>query len=217
MRKTIVQTVVKSKREIPHFYVQIEVDLSCIEKIRSHWNLDFGPQPSVNHFILKAAALALIEVPEIRATFTPQGIIIPAGVDLGFAVAVEGGMLIPVIRRADRLSLLELAAEARDLVRKTKEKKLFPYECEGGSFTVSNLGMLGVKSFAAIIPPGQGGILAVGAAELLPRWDGAQWQPRPFLTLTLSVDHRVVDGDRAAQFLQAVRAFLEQDVSEAVF
>ena len=124
-------------------------------------------------------------------------------------MAMPDGMLIPVIRGAEKLSLIELAAVSRDLVERARKKKLLPSEYSGATFTVSNLGMFGMRSFAAIIPPPQAGILAVGAAEIVPKWDGTSWVPVPAAALVLSVDHRVADGAQAARFLNQVRALIE--------
>jgi pyruvate dehydrogenase E2 component (dihydrolipoamide acetyltransferase) len=165
--------------------------------------------PSINDFIVRAAALTLKDFPALNSTFTEQGIEIFPDVNLGVAVALEDGLVVPVIRNADRLSLEQLAAASRELAEKAQKKKLLPLDYDGGTFTVSNLGMFGVDSFIAIINPPQCAILAVGqvARRVVP--DGDQIAVRSMMTMTLSADHRIADGVTAARFLQEVKRLLE--------
>ncbi len=210
MRRIVGQRMTQSKQSAPHFYISMDIDMSAVSKLRNLWK-ERGdePMPSINDFILQAAARALKEFPQLNSSFTEQGILQHADINVGVAVALEEGLVVPVIRNADRLSLLELAAQSRALADKAQNKKLFPLDYEGGTFTVSNLGMLGVDSFIAIINPPQCAILAVGrvAPRVVPRWHGIEI--KSMMTATLSADHRVVDGASAARFLQRVKQLLE--------
>ena len=165
--------------------------------------------PSINDFILQACALALQAFPTINSSFTEQGIEHHSDINLGVAVALEEGLVVPVIHNADRLSLAELAEQSRALADKAQHKKLFPLDYEGGTFTVSNLGMLGVDSFTAIINPPQAAILAVGRVAPRVVTDGDGIEVKSMMTATLSADHRVVDGAAAARFLSAIKISLE--------
>ena len=165
--------------------------------------------PSINDFILHACARALKNFPSLNSSFTEQGIRQHSEINLGVAVALEEGLVVPVIRNADRLNLNELAQQSRQLADKAQNKKLFPLDYEGGTFTVSNLGMLGVDSFIAIINPPQCAILAVGRVAPRVVADDGMFAIKPMMTATLSADHRVVDGAMAARFLQAIKQSLE--------
>jgi pyruvate dehydrogenase E2 component (dihydrolipoamide acetyltransferase) len=166
--------------------------------------------PSINDFILKASARALRDFPSLNAAFTGHGVEIYSDINIGLAVALDEGLVVPVIRNADRLSLQELAQQSRELAEKAQKKKLFPLDYEGGTFTVSNLGMFGVDNFIAIINPPQCAILAVGqvAPRVVPHGEGIA--VRPTMTMSLSADHRVVNGAVAARFLQEVKKLLER-------
>jgi pyruvate dehydrogenase E2 component (dihydrolipoamide acetyltransferase) len=166
--------------------------------------------PSINDFILSGCARALRDFPSLNAAFTDHGVEIYSDINIGMAVALEEGLVVPVIRNADRLSLQELAKQSRELAEKAQKKKLFPLDYEGGTFTVSNLGMFGVDNFIAIINPPQCAILAIGqvAARVVPHGEGIA--VRPMMTMSLSADHRVVDGAIAARFLQEVKKLLER-------
>jgi pyruvate dehydrogenase E2 component (dihydrolipoamide acetyltransferase) len=168
--------------------------------------------PSINDFILMACARALKEFPSVNASVTGQGMETYSDINIGIAVALEEGLVVPVIRNADRLSLAELAKQSRDLAEKAQKKKLFPADYEGGTFTVSNLGMFGIDNFIAIINPPQCAILAVGqvAPRVVPHGEGIA--VRPMMTMSLSADHRVVDGAIAARFLRDVKRLLENPV-----
>jgi pyruvate dehydrogenase E2 component (dihydrolipoamide acetyltransferase) len=166
--------------------------------------------PSINDFILHACAAALKTFPALNASFTEQGIEQHPDINLGVAVALEEGLVVPVIRNADRLSLNELAQQSRQLADKAQNKKLLPLDYEGGTFTVSNLGMLGVDSFVAIINPPQCAILAVGRVAPRVVADDGMFAVRSLMTATLSADHRVIDGALAARFLGEVKRRLEK-------
>lgn len=211
MRRIVGQRMTLSKQSAPHFYISMEVDMTAVSKLRNGWK-ERGdePIPSINDFILQASARALKDHPSINSSFTEQGIQQHTDVNIGVAVALDEGLVVPVIRHADRLNLLELAKQSRALADKAQNKKLFPLDYEGGTFTVSNLGMLGVDSFIAIINPPQAAILAVG--RVVPRvvTDGDGIEIKSMMTATLSADHRVVDGASAARFLKCLKDYLAE-------
>ena len=210
MRRIVGERMSKSKQTAPHFYVGMDVDMTKVNTRRTE-SKERGQKliPSINDFILRSAAQALRDFPSLNAAFADRGIQIFSEINIGMAVALEEGLVVPVIRNADQLPLQEMAKQSRELAEKAQKKKLFPLDYEGGTFTVSNLGMLGVDSFVAIINPPQCAILAVGqvAARVVPR--GEDIAIRPMMTMTLSADHRVVDGAIAARFLQEVKGLLE--------
>ncbi len=210
MRRIVGQRMTQSKQTAPHFYISMDVDMSAVSKLRNEWK-ERGDDliPSINDFILQASARALKDFPSMNSSFTEQGIQQHAEINIGLAVALEEGLVVPVIRNAERLSLVELAKQSRELADKTQNKKLFPLDYEGGTFTVSNLGMLGVDSFIAIINPPQCAILAVGSVAPRVVTDGDGFEIKSIMTATLSADHRVVDGASAARFLQRVKKLLE--------
>ena len=210
MRRIVGQRMTQSKQSAPHFYLSMDVDMTAVSKLRSEWKeLRDEPIPSINDFILQAAARALTELPSMNSSFTEQGIQQHADINIGVAVALEEGLVVPVIRNADRLSLVDLAKQSRELAERAQNKKLFPLDYESGTFTVSNLGMLGVDSFVAIINPPQAAILAVGRVAPRVVTDGDGIEIKSMMTATLSADHRVIDGAGAARFLQNVKRALE--------
>ena len=210
MRRIVGQRMTQSKQSAPHFYVSMDIDMTAVSRLRSEWKERGDASiPSLNDFILQASARALKDFPAINSSFTEQGIQQHADINIGVAVALEEGLVVPVIRNADRLSLSELAKQIRELADKAQNKKLFPLDYEGGTFTVSNLGMLGVDSFIAIINPPQCSILAVGRVAPRVVTDGDGIEIKSMMTATLSADHRVVDGASAARFLREVKQFLE--------
>ena len=211
MRRIVGERMSKSKQSAPHFYIGMDVDMTEVDKRRREWK-EQGEKlvPSINDFILSASARALRDFPSLNSAYTDKGIQIFADINIGMAVALEEGLVVPVIRNADRLSPTEMAEQSKALAEKAQKKKLFPLDYEGGTFTVSNLGMLGVDSFVAIINPPQCAILAVGrvAPRAVPQ--GEEIAIRQMMTMTLSADHRIVDGAIAARFLQEVRSLLEK-------
>jgi pyruvate dehydrogenase E2 component (dihydrolipoamide acetyltransferase) len=211
MRRIVGERMVQSKQTAPHFYLSMDIDMTGVSNSRAQrkTHLKEGV-PSVNDFILHACAHALKDFPSVNASFTEQGIQLHADINLGMAVALEEGLVVPVIRNADRLSLTELAARSRELVDKAQKKKLLPVDYEGGTFTVSNLGMLAVDSFVAIINPPQCAILAVGRVAPRVVADEGMFAIKSLMTATLSADHRVVDGAIAARFLKQVKEVLER-------
>ncbi|MBI2533781.1 MAG: 2-oxo acid dehydrogenase subunit E2 [Deltaproteobacteria bacterium] len=211
MRRIVGQRMAQSKQSAPHFYISMEIDMSSVSEARINWK-EKGESnvPSINDFILHACARALKDFPSLNASFTDGGIQQHRDINIGVAVALDEGLVVPVIRNADRLSLTELAAQSRELADKAQKKKLFPLDYEGGTFTVSNLGMLGVDSFTAIINPPQCAILAVGRVAARVVADDGMFAIRSLMTATLSADHRVVDGAIAARFLREVKSLLEK-------
>ena len=211
MRRIVGERMAKSKQSAPHFYLSMDADMTEIARRRNKFKENGGALvPSINDYILSAAARALSRYPSLNAAFTDKGVELYAEINLGMAVALEDGLVVPVIRNADRLSLIELAKQSRELAEKAQRKKLFPLDYEGGTFTVSNLGMFGVDNFVAIINPPQCAILAVGqvASRVVAHGEGIA--VRPMMTMSLSADHRVVDGAMAARFLQEVKGQLEK-------
>lgn len=213
MRKKIAETVTNSKHNIPHFYVQVDVDMGALLKFRENWTAEKDEKPTVNHCILRAAVIALTEVPILNSSYSEDGILQFESINIGFAMALEGGMIIPVVKEAEKLSLYELSKIARELVRKALNKKLLPQDYKDATFTVSNMGMFGVKAFAAIIPPPQAAILSVGAIETVPRWDGTSVLLTQSASMVLSIDHRITDGASAAKFLNKLKDSLENPLS----
>jgi pyruvate dehydrogenase E2 component (dihydrolipoamide acetyltransferase) len=221
MRRTIAARLVEAKQTIPHFYLAADVAIDRLEAVRREANaaapVDAGGDPafrlSFNDFIIKALALALQRVPAANAVWAEDRILRFKGADVGVAVAIEGGLVTPVIRRAEQKSLREISAEMRDLAARARARKLKPAEIQGGASAVSNLGMFGVREFAAIINPPHATILAAGAATRRPveTADGG-FAFVGQMTVTLSCDHRVVDGAVGAELLAAFRYFIEHPV-----
>jgi pyruvate dehydrogenase E2 component (dihydrolipoamide acetyltransferase) len=213
MRRTIAARLTEAKQTIPHFYLRREVRLDALMTFREQLNKQLegrGVKLSVNDFIIKASAMALQAVPNANAVWAGDRILRLKPSDVAVAVAVEGGLFTPVLRDADKKSLSALSAEMKDLAGRAKTKKLAPHEYQGGSFAISNLGMMGVENFDAVINPPHGSILAVGAGIKKPvvLADGTIGVAT-VMSMTLSVDHRVIDGALGAEFLKAVIDALE--------
>jgi len=212
MRATIAKRLVESKTQFPHFYLEIEVDAAPLGALREQLNAGLGADGvrlSVNDLILKAAALALRAVPAVNASWSDAGIVSHGAAHVSFAVAIDDGLITPVIKDTDRKTVFEISAEAKDLAKRAKAKKLTPAEFTGGTFCVSNLGMMGITRFHAIINPPNAAILAVGATVKKPVVVKDQMVIGERMVITLSCDHRVVDGALAAQFMNAIRSHLE--------
>ena len=210
MRRIVGQRMTQSKQSAPHFYISMDIDMTTVTKFRSAAKERGDTSiPSINDFILQASARALKDFPSMNSSFTELGIQQHAEINIGMAVALEEGLVVPVIRNADQLNLMALAQQSRELAGKAQNKKLLPLDCEGGTFTVSNLGMLGVDTFTAIINPPQCAILAVGRVAPRVVTDGDGIEIKAMMTATLSADHRIVDGASAARFLQHVKQELE--------
>jgi pyruvate dehydrogenase E2 component (dihydrolipoamide acetyltransferase) len=216
MRRTIAARLTEAKQTIPHFYLRRSVRLDALMAFREQLNKSLesrGVKLSVNDFIIKACALALQQVPDCNAVWAGDRILKLKPSDVAVAVAIEGGLFTPVLRDADKKSLSALSAEMKDLAGRAKTKKLAPHEYQGGSFAISNLGMMGVENFDAVINPPHGSILAVGAGIKTPvvLADGSLGVAN-VMSMTLSVDHRVIDGALGAAFLKAVVEALENPI-----
>ena len=210
MRRIVGERMTHSKQSVPHFYISIDIDMTAIVSKRSKWK-ESGERalPSINDFILSACARTLKDFPILNARLMHDGIEFVPEINIGMAVALEDGLVVPVIRTADRLSLRDLAQQTRQLSDKAQHKKLLPFDYEGGTFTVSNLGMLGVDTFIAIINPPQCAILAVGRVAPRAVADEVGIAVRSMMTATLSADHRLVDGAIAARFLAGFKRRME--------
>jgi len=210
MRRIVGERMTQSKQSAPHFYISMDIDMTAIVGMRNRWK-QRGERtlPSINDFILSACANTLKNYPVLNARFTHDGIEFMPEINIGMGVALEEGLVVPVIRNADRLSLGDLAQQSRQLSEKAQHKKLLPLDYEGGSFTVSNLGMLGVDNFVAIINPPQCAILAVGRVAPRAVADEVGIAVRSMMIATLSADHRVVDGAIAARFLADFKRRME--------
>ena len=214
MRKIIAQRLVESLGPVPHFYLTIELNASPLmearEELKSAGEDADAAKITVNDFVLKAAVMAAVKVPRVNASFDGDAILQYADVDLGVAVAIEDGLLTPVIRAAQDKSLRDISALAKDLAHRARNKRMKPEEFQGGTFTVSNLGGMGVDSFSAVINPPQGFILAVGKITKIPAVDDCdQIVVGHRMSITMSCDHRVVDGALGAEYLKELRHLLE--------
>ena len=213
MRKVIATRLVESKAPVPHFYLTIEVDMRRAQELRASANLlDPELKLSYNDLLVKACAAALRQHPEVNASFQGESIRYHNRVHIAVAVAVEGGLITPVIRDCDRKSLPDISREAKDLVARARNRKLSPDEYVGSTFSVSNLGMMGIEEFAAVINPPEGAVLAVGAVMEKPVVVDGHVAVGLRCRVTLSCDHRVVDGATGAQFLQTLKQILENPV-----
>src|SRR5881275_250475 len=214
MRKGIAERLVQSKAPVPHFYLNIDIDAGPLMEARAELK-SAGEEAdtskiTVNDFVLKAAVMAAVKVPKVNASFDNDAIIQYADVDLGVAVAIEDGLLTPVIRAAQNKSLREISELAKDLANRARNKRMKPEEFQGGSFTVSNLGGMGIDSFSAIINPPQGFILAVGKINKMPVVDNSdQIVIGHRMSIWMSCDHRVIDGALGAEYLKELRHLLE--------
>jgi|UniRef100_UPI00404B546A pyruvate dehydrogenase E2 component (dihydrolipoamide acetyltransferase) len=212
MRATIAKRLVESKTQIPHFYLEIEVDAAAMNAMRVQLNNGLGAdgvRVSVNDFILKASALALRAIPAVNCSWSDSGIKAHANTHVSFAVAIDDGLITPVIKDTDQKTVFEISAAAKDMAKRAKAKKLAPAEFTGGTFCVSNLGMMGIERFCAIINPPNSAILAVGTTVKKPVVVNDQIVIGERMALTLSCDHRVVDGALGAKFLNAIKDHLE--------
>lgn len=211
VRRVIAERLLESKQTIPHFYLEIEANSSALLDLRRRINaeLEREQRVTVNDLVVKATAMALRSVPEVNSAWGGDHIIRNRSVHVAVAVAVEDGLFTPVIRNTDRKGILEIASEIRALVQKTRAGKLLPEDYQGGTFSVSNLGMYGIGAFVAVINPPQAGILAVGAATERPIVRDGAIVAAPVMTFTLSGDHRVIDGAVGARWLSKLRTYIE--------
>ncbi|HEV2531646.1 pyruvate dehydrogenase complex dihydrolipoamide acetyltransferase [Phenylobacterium sp.] len=219
MRKTVARRMTESFRDVPHFPLTIDLEIDGLLAARAKINgllEKDGVKVSVNDMVIKAAAVALKRVPEANASYTPEGIAMHHHADVAMAVAVPHGLITPIIFQAETKGLAQIAAEAKDLAERARNKKLKPEEYLGGTFSVSNLGMFGIKSFASIINQPQGAIMSVGVGEKRPVVRGDQLAVATVMSVTLTCDHRVVDGATGARFLAAFRALIEDPITMIV-
>ena len=220
MRKVIASRLTEAKQTIPHFYLRRSVQLDNLLKIRSEMNIGLinsGIKISVNDFIVKASALALQDVPEANVVWAQDRILQLKASDVAVAVSVEGGLFTPVIQDSENKSLSALSLEMKDLASRARGKKLLPHEYQGGSFAISNLGMMGVENFDAVINPPHGSILAVGAGMKQPVVNAnGNLGIATVMSMTLSVDHRAIDGALGAEFLAKISDYLENPLAMLV-
>ncbi len=209
MRRVIAERLLASKTQIPHFYLSIEINAAPMIAFRKEYMEAKGTKITFNDIALSAVARAAIEKPKVNAAFAGDSIIQYGSVNLSVAVAVEDGLVTPVIRNAQTLSLTEISAAVKDLATRARDKKLKPEEYVGGTITVSNLGAYGVEQFFAIVNPPQAAILAIGAIVKKPVVNGDQLEIGQRMTITISGDHRVVDGAVAAEYMGALKKLLE--------
>ncbi|MBV9330416.1 MAG: 2-oxo acid dehydrogenase subunit E2, partial [Alphaproteobacteria bacterium] len=214
MRKAIARRLTSAKMLIPHFYLTVSCRIDNLLATRARLNqAGKGASDiklSVNDFVVKAAALALMRVPEVNASWTEDAILRHRHADIGVAVALEFGLITPIVFGADNKGLAAISSEIKSLAERAKAKKLKPMEFEGGSFAISNLGMYGIESFTAVINPPHAAILAVGAGEkrVVPAGEGVA--TATMMSVTMSCDHRVIDGATGARFLQVFKQFVEE-------
>ncbi len=213
MRKTIARRLTESKNGAPHFYLTVELDMDKTIEARTAVNNLSEVKVSFNDFVIKAVAAALRKHPKVNSSWQGDKIRYNHHIHIGVAVAVEDGLLVPVVRFADNKSLSQIAAEVKDLGKKAKDKKLQPSDWEGNTFTVSNLGMFGIDEFTSIINSPEACILAVGAIKQVPVVKNGQVVPGNVMKVTLSCDHRVVDGAMGAAFLQTLKQLIENPVT----
>ena len=216
MRKVIAKRLSESKFTAPHFYVTMDIDMDSAIAARKAMNASGDVKISFNDLVVKATALALKKHPAVNSSWMEDFIRINDHVHIGVAVAIEDGLLVPVLRHADQMVLSQISASVKDLAGKAKDKKLQPSDWEGNTFTISNLGMFGVDEFTAIVNPPDAGILAVGGIKQVPVVKDGQVVPGNVMKVTLSLDHRVVDGASGAAFLQSLKAYLENPVTMLV-
>jgi pyruvate dehydrogenase E2 component (dihydrolipoamide acetyltransferase) len=213
MRKTIARRLADSKFTAPHFYLTLDIDMDNAIASRKAMNAMDGVKVSFNDMVVKSVAHSLKKNPNVNSAWMGDFIRRNDHVHIGVAVAVEDGLLVPVIKFADTKGLMQISAEVKDFAQKAKDKKLQPSDWEGNTFTISNLGMFGIESFTAIVNPPDSCILAIGGIKQVPVVKDGALVPGNVMKVTLSCDHRVVDGATGAAFLQDFKQFLENPVS----
>jgi pyruvate dehydrogenase E2 component (dihydrolipoamide acetyltransferase) len=214
MRKTIARRLTESKQTVPHFYLTIDIELDRLLAMRKDLNgRSDAYKISVNDFIVRGSALALAKHPEINSQFTETAILMHRKVDVSVAVAIDGGLVTPVVRNANHKGLAEISATTKDLAGRAREGKLTPEEYQGGTFTISNLGMFGVDQFVGVINPPQSTILAVGSGKQKPVVKDGALAVATVMTATLSCDHRAYGGAEGAQFLETLKGLLEDPMT----
>ena len=218
MRKVIARRLTESKQHVPHFYVTVDISLEQLLPLRERLNLqapkDKDGKPawkiSVNDFVIKAMAMALVKVPDANVAWTDSAMVKHKHADIGVAVSIPGGLITPIVRSAETKGLAQISQEMKDYAARAKNRKLKPEEYTGGSCSVSNMGMMGVKNFSAIVNPPQSSILAVGAGERRAVVKGNAIVIEQQMSVTLSTDHRCIDGALGAEFLGAIKLYLEE-------
>jgi pyruvate dehydrogenase E2 component (dihydrolipoamide acetyltransferase) len=213
MRKTIAQRMVQAKQSAPEIHVTVDIRADKLVTIRESLNKQLAPENiklSLGDFVTKAVALALRGHPGLNASFEPDAIVLHGEINLGIAVALDEGLIVPVLHRADTLGLAEIRRQSEALASAARAGSLTTEQLTGGTFTISNLGMYGVSQFDAILNLPEVGILAVGAAQKRPVVEGDKFVPGTVLTVTLTADHRAVDGAMAADFLRTLKRLLEE-------
>jgi pyruvate dehydrogenase E2 component (dihydrolipoamide acetyltransferase) len=210
MRRVIARRLTEAKQTVPHFYLTVDCEIDQLLKIRTEVNAKLeGGKVSVNDFVIRAVALALRKIPAANASWSDEAILQWNSIDIAVAVAIDAGLITPIVKNADQKGLAVIAAEMKDLAGRAKTGKLKLEEFQGGTISISNLGMFGIKDFAAVINPPQGCIIAVGAGEQRPVVKNGALAIATVMSLTLSADHRVVDGAVGAQFVSEVKKLLE--------
>jgi pyruvate dehydrogenase E2 component (dihydrolipoamide acetyltransferase) len=220
IRKVIARRLLESKQNVPHFYLSCELNINKLQELRLALNeaaaLDESGNPaykvSVNDLIIKATAMALKKVPEANSSWSDDAIMIYNNVDISMAVAIDGGLITPIIKNADQKTIQAISIESKQLAKKARDGKLQPEEFQGGSFSISNLGMFGIDNFSAIVNPPQSCILAVARAVEKPIVENGQIKIASMINVTLSSDHRSVDGAVGAEFLKALRRYIEHPI-----
>jgi pyruvate dehydrogenase E2 component (dihydrolipoamide acetyltransferase) len=215
MRKSIAKRLTASKRDIPHYYLTVDCELDTLMKARASLNAQSpkdGPgayKLSVNDFIVKASALALMKVPEVNSSWTDTALLRHTHADIGVAVALDFGLITPIVTAAEGRGLADISRMVKDLAERARLKKLKPQEFEGGTFAISNLGMFGIKDFTAVINPPHAAILAIGAGEQRVVVRNGAPAAATVMTVRLSCDHRVIDGATGARWLAAFKMYVE--------
>jgi pyruvate dehydrogenase E2 component (dihydrolipoamide acetyltransferase) len=220
IRKVIAKRLLESKQNVPHFYLSCEFKIDKLQELRAALNeaaeLDAAGNPaykvSVNDLIIKAVAMSLKKVPEANSAWSDDAILIYNNIDISMAVAIDGGLITPIIKNADQKTIQAISIESKQLAKKARDGKLQPEEFQGGSFSISNLGMFGIDNFAAIVNPPQSCILAVARAVEKPVVEHGQIKIASMMNVTLSSDHRSVDGAVGAEFLKALRRYIEHPI-----
>jgi len=215
MRKAIARRLTESKQQVPHFYLSLDVEMDRLMDLRAQLNeaADGAFKLSVNDFVIKAVAKALMDVPAANASWTDSDTLMHKHAHVSVAVAIEGGLITPVIRFAEQKGIVDISNEVKELAGRARKGELQPEEYSGGTFSISNLGMYGIKQFSAIVNPPEGAILAVGGTEERPVVKNGELTVAKVMTLTLSCDHRVVDGAVGAEYLAALKKHIEAPAS----
>ena len=215
MRRVIASRLTESARDVPHFPLNIDLEIDALLAMRKELNSQApeGVKISVNDMLIRACALALKQVPEANASFTPDGIAYHHNADVAVAVAIDGGLITPIVREAQNKGLSIISVEMKDLAGRARERKLKPQEFQGGTFSISNMGMMGIKSFSSIINQPQGMIMSVGAGGPRPIVRDGELAVATVMTVTLTCDHRVVDGAVGAKWLAVFKRLIEAPVT----